>query len=191
MTSSSSASEQTPWWLLAAAAMAFLATGMYAWSLRAQLLAARETAAQATNEAQSTRVDLSTVRRESGRLGQALAVLTAPDVARIELTGPAAAAGPAGRAHWSRSRGLVFDADRLPPLAAGRVYQLWALTPTPISIGILAVSADGNAMIAATADAGLTHVVGFEVTNEPGPKGSGAPTGPALLVGAIKSLTKD
>jgi hypothetical protein len=191
MTTSSSASERTPWWLLAAAAMAFFATGMYAWSLRWQLLAARETAALAMNEGQSVRVELAAVRRESARLGQTLAVLTAPDDVQIELKGRADAAGATGRAHWSRSRGLVFNADRLPALPAGRVYQLWVLTPTPVSIGILATSADGSAMMAATVDAGLTHVVGLEVTTEPGPKGSATPTGPPLLAGAVKGLAKN
>lgn len=178
----STGSGHTPWWLSAAAAMAFLAAGMYAWSLRGQLLAARETAAQATDESQSVRVELATVRRESARLGQTLAVLTAPDVVQIELKGQAAAAGAAGRAYWSRSRGIVFNADRLPALPAGRVYQLWALAPAPVSIGILAVSADGNATTTA-AGMGLTAVTGLEVTNEPGPAGSATPTKPAVLAG--------
>jgi hypothetical protein len=185
MTSSTSASERTPWWLLAAAAMAFCATGMYAWSLRWQLLAARETAALAMNEGQSVRVELAAVRRESARLGQTLAVLTAPDDVQIELKGRADAAGATGRAHWSRSRGLVFNADRLPALPAGRVYQLWALTPAPISLGILATSAEGSAMMAATNEAGLTSVAGVEVTNEPAPRGSATPTRPALLASTI------
>lgn len=182
----STGSGHTPWWLSAAAAMAFLAAGMYAWSLRGQLLAARETAAQATDESQSVRVELATVRRESARLGQTLAILTAPDVVQIELKGQSAAAGAAGRAHWSRSRGFVFNADRLPALAAGRVYQLWALAPAPVSLGILAVSADGNATTTA-AGMGLTAVTALEVTNEPGPAGSVSPTGPVLLVGATKT----
>jgi hypothetical protein len=177
-------SKRTPWWLLGAAAMAFFATALYAWTLHGQLLLARETAYQATNDVQSARAELATTRHESSRLGQTLAILTAPDVVRIELTGRGVAAAATGRATWSRERGLVFIADKLPPPPAGRVYQLWALTPTPVNLGALAVSSDGSAIATATASAGLTKVTGVEVTIEATPTAATTP-GPVVLASGV------
>ena len=49
----------------------------------------------------------------------AVAVLTAPDVARVDLAGQAVAPHASARAFWSRSRGMVFTASNLPPLPRG------------------------------------------------------------------------
>lgn len=181
----------TPWWLLAAAAMAFLATGLYAWSLRVQLAAVRDTAAAATNEARTARAELADIRLESARVARTLAVMGSPDVVRVEMAGKETAASATGRAYWSRSRGLVFNADRLPALPAGRVYQLWVLAPTPVSVGVLTVAADGTATLTAALAAGLPPVAAVAVTSEPGPAGSASPTMPILLVGAVKASAGD
>jgi hypothetical protein len=165
----SSDSRQTPWWLLGAAAMAFLATALYAWSLRGQLILARETSYQATNDVQTARTELATARRESARAGATLAIVTAPDVVRFELTGKGAAAVAIGRAYWSRGRGLVFSADGLPPAPAGSVYQLWALTPAPVRFGALTVSDTGSVALTARPVPEITKISGFEVTIEATP----------------------
>lgn len=78
------------------------------------------------------------LRTEMRSLEQTLAVLTAPDTVRVELRGQAGAPAAAGRAWWSTSRGLVFNAERLPALDAARVYQLWTIhNGTPVSAGLL------------------------------------------------------
>ncbi len=74
----------------------------------------------------------------------ALAVLVAPDVARIDLAGQAAAPLARARALWSRDRGMVFSVTDLPPAPEGRVYQVWVVTSTaPISAGLLTPDASG------------------------------------------------
>src|ERR1051325_5909774 len=76
-----------------------------------------------------------------------LAVLAAPDLTDIMLAGQAPAPRASGRALWSRSRGLVFAAAALPPLPAGRTYQLWYLTPAaPVSAGTFEPDPDGRAI---------------------------------------------
>src|SRR5947208_100490 len=67
-----------------------------------------------------------------------LAVLTAPDVRQIRLAGQPVAPNAAARVYWSRSRGLVFTGTNLPKAPAGRIYQLWFVTPNAaISAGLL------------------------------------------------------
>jgi anti-sigma-K factor RskA len=171
------------WWLLAAAAAALVATGLYAFSMREQVQMLRQMVADASSEARSLRAELADVRRDSVRLTRALAVVSAPDLIRANLSGQATAAAATGRAFWSRSQGLVFSADRLPALPAGRVYQLWVLAPGPVSVGVLSVSATGTTTFSAALPADLPPIAAVAVTAEPGPNGSTGPTTPILLVG--------
>jgi hypothetical protein len=180
----SSASAAAPaWWLLAAAAAALVATGLYAVSMHEQVRSLRQMVADASAEVRSLRTELIDVRRDSARLTRAVAVVSAPDLIRANLSGQATAAAATGRAFWSRSQGLVFSADRLPALPAGHVYQLWVLAPGPVSVGVLSVSATGTATFSVALPADLPPIAAVAVTSEPGPNGSIAPTMPILLVG--------
>jgi hypothetical protein len=72
-------------------------------------------------------------------------VLAAPDLIRYWLKG----ADVNGRAYaqvlFSRSRGLVFSASRLPAAGAGKTYQLWLLTRGgPISGGLVTPDESGR-----------------------------------------------
>jgi hypothetical protein len=72
-------------------------------------------------------------------------VLAAPDLIRYWL----AAENESSRAYaqflFSRSRGMVFSASRLPAPPEGRTYQLWLLTRSgAVSAGLLAPDAAGR-----------------------------------------------
>jgi hypothetical protein len=171
------------WWMLSAAAVALIATGLYAVSMHVQVRILRQMVADASAEVRSLRTELIDVRRDSARMTRAMAVVSAPDLIRVNLSGQATAAAATGRAFWSKSQGLVFSADGLPALPANRVYQLWVLAPGPVSVGVLSISATGTATFSATLPAGLPPVAAVAVTSEPGPNGSTSPTMPILLVG--------
>jgi len=116
-----------------------------------------------------------------------VAVLTAPDVARIDLAGQAPAApGAAARAFWSRSRGMVFTASNLPALPPGRVYQLWVVTaqPAPISAGLLTPDAQGSVNETFNTPSDIPQPVALAVTIEPA-GGVRSPTGERYLVGTV------
>jgi len=116
-----------------------------------------------------------------------LAVLTAPDVARIDLAGQAPVAPRASaRAFWSRSRGMVFTAADLPPLPAGRVYQLWVVTaqPAPVSAGLLTPDAQGSVNVTFATPPDIAPPVALAVTIEPA-GGVLSPTGDKYLVGTV------
>jgi anti-sigma-K factor RskA len=150
-----------PWWI-AAAALIIVAIGLAAYALQ---LRGRVTTLQA-------RLD---------------AVLTAPDLARIDLTGQSVAPRATARAFWSRSRGLVFSASQLPPLPSGRVYQLWVVTAqAPISAGLLKPDRDGRITVVVETPQDLPNPAAMAVTIEPD-GGVPAPTGVKFLVGLVKS----
>ncbi|MEQ1730615.1 MAG: anti-sigma factor [Vicinamibacterales bacterium] len=173
-------------WLTAAAAvMVAVGSLLYAMALQRQVLALTDVAASAAARAEALTTEVASLRRQSTELIQVLNVIGAPDVRQASLIGQGAAAGALGRAYWSRTEGLVFKALRLPPLTTGRDYQLWIVPPTgaPVSMGMLAVRADGSSS-QATPLADLPAAAAVAVTIEPA-GGSPTPTMPIVMVGNL------
>jgi anti-sigma-K factor RskA len=113
-----------------------------------------------------------------------LAVLTAPDLRRIDLAGQPPAPLASARAFWSRTRGLVLTGSNLPPLPPGRIYQLWFLrAQTPVSAGLLAPEQDGQLRAVLNTRPDIPDPDVLAVTLEPA-GGVPAPTGQIYLVGA-------
>src|SRR5262249_54900798 len=143
-------------------------------------------------QAQRLRAELASVRNDAGRLVRTVNVLTSPDLLRVDLAGTPGAATATGRAFWSRSRGLLFTADRLPALEAGRIYQIWLVLPKqpPISAGLLRVDNAGSGTtlgaVPGTLEVPRSTNVTVAITNEPA-AGSPGPTTPILLAGSAKT----
>ena len=171
-------------WLSAAALLiASLALGAYAVNLRQRVVGLETRLRGAVNRLDLTERQLADAVLAAERAQTRLAVLTSPDLKQVNLTGQAPAPRAAGRAFWSRSNGLLFAANELPPLPAGRTYQLWYLTPgAPVSAGL--VKPDGRGRIAASFDAppNLPEPTGIAVSIEP-ESGVPAPTGAIYLAG--------
>lgn len=79
-------------------------------------------------------------------------------------------------------RGQLVLAANLPPLADGRVYQLWLLegSAVPISGGTFTVDGEGVALAALPLE-NLPSDAVFAITEEPGPTGSAGPTSDVLI----------
>jgi hypothetical protein len=109
-------------------------------------------------------------------------VLAASDLIRFNLVGGPATARFSGQLLWSRARGLVFSASRMPAPPAGSTYQIWLRTATlPVSVGTFVPDASGRATVAIdTAPSVPRPVTGVTVTLEPEPGGA-APSGPVVL----------
>ena len=174
-------------WLAAAASVAIaVGLGGYAGQLRGRV-ATLETRLRATTErAEAGERLMADARRTAFDAQAQVAVLAAPDLARIDLAGQPAAPGASARAFWSRSRGLVFTASNLPPPPPGRAYQLWVLTkqPAPISAGMLTPDANGRVSAIFGTPQDLPAPVAMAVTLEP-EGGAPAPTGDKYLVGFV------
>ncbi|PYV32189.1 MAG: hypothetical protein DMG22_14200 [Acidobacteria bacterium] len=123
---------------------------------------------------------------ETARARAVLEVLTAPDTVKVTLVSGAVRAVPQGKAFYHSEKGLVFYAANLPPLAAGRSYQLWLIPAqgNPISAGVFQPDAQGNgAVLLPPLPAGVPAKA-FAVTVEPA-GGVPQPTGPKVLIGLV------
>jgi anti-sigma-K factor RskA len=180
-------------WLATAASLAIaIGMGMYAWSLRTQVDVLQRMTVESNAQAQRLRAELAAVRSDSGRLVRTVNVLASPDLLRVDLAGTPGTTSATGRAFWSRSRGLLFTADRLPALGAGRIYQIWLVLPKqpPINAGLLTVDNAGSGTtlgaLPSTLDVPRSTNVTVAVTNEPA-AGSPGPTTPILLAGSART----
>lgn len=118
-----------------------------------------------------------------GELQSAMGVLAAPDLVSINLAGQAPAPRASARALWSRTRGMVFTASNLPPLPAGRVYQVWVVTAqAPISAGLLTPGPGGAEQTFFATPPDIPPPAAVAVSIEPA-GGVPAPTGEIYLVG--------
>jgi anti-sigma-K factor RskA len=172
-------------WLAAAASVALaVALGGYAAQLRGRVTGLESQLRDATLRAEASDRQVAEVRRTAFDAQSQVAVLAAPDMARIDLAGQPAAPSASARAFWSRSRGLVFTASNLPAPPPGRAYQLWVLTkqPAPISAGMLRLDASGRVNVTIPTPPDIPTPVAMAVTLEP-EGGVPAPTGDKYLVG--------
>jgi anti-sigma-K factor RskA len=167
------------------AAMLVLAVGLGAYTMRLQeRIASLESSLEiALTRAASAERATSQARRVIDETQSAMGVLAAPDLARIDLKGEAAAPGASARALWSRQRGMVFTVSNLPAPPAGRVYQVWVVTAqAPVSAGLLQLDATGRDMRVFQTPPDIAAPVAVAVTLEP-EGGVPAPTGQRYLMG--------
>ena len=173
-------------WLAVAASLA-LAAGLavYTAQLRGRINTLESDLREANLRADASQRQVADAQRTAAGAQSAIAVLTAPDVARVDLAGQPSAPNASARAFWSRSQGLVFTGANLPQLPPGRTYQLWVVTAqAPISAGLLRPDAQGgvNGTFATPSD--IPQPVAMAVTVEPD-GGVRAPTGEKYLVGTL------
>lgn len=176
-----------PWlgWLAAAASLvAALGLGLWAAQLRERLHEVDARLAAAEREVGDIRRTLGTARQETQLLRAQAQVFLAPDLARVDLGGQTPAPQASARAFWSRRRGMVFTAASLPPLPANKIYQVWVVADAqpPISAGLLAPDADGNAITVFKTPEDIPTPKLLAVTLEPA-GGVPQPTGEKILVG--------
>jgi len=163
-------------WLPVAALLVISAgLGAYAWTLQSRIGSLEARLDVALQEAQASRTALVSAQTAAMGVQRTMAVLAAPDMARIDLTGQAVAPAARARAFWSRDRGLVVAANNLPPLKPGRTYQVWVLPASgaPISAGLLAPDASGVATVAYETASDLPTPAGVAVSEE---KAGGVPS---------------
>jgi len=176
-------------WLPVAASLLLTAlVGLYAMRLQSRISDLERRLEQAVLQAATADRVMADARRASLEAQSAMAVLAAPDVARIDLTGQPVARGARARALWSRNSGMVFTVANLPPPPAGRVYQVWVVTAdSPISAGLLTPDANGGGSVYFSTPADIPPPVALAVTLEPA-GGVPAPTGERYLIGTPQPL---
>jgi anti-sigma-K factor RskA len=175
----------TAGWLSAAALLLLsLGLGSYSMSLQREISGLRTQVGALNARLNESEQRVTVATRLVALADQRMAVLTAPDLKQVDLQGQQPVAPRAsGRAFYSRSRGLVFTASDLPPLRAGRTYQLWVVTAqSPVSAGLLEIDSAGRVTQAFNTPPDIANPVAIAVTEEPA-GGAPAPTGDKYLVG--------
>lgn len=182
------ARRSSEWLVRAASIIVIVGLGLYASALRSEVATLRTLVAEVTERAEQLRSQVAGLRGDSMRLSHAMSVISAPDAVRLQLRGAANAPRATGLAFFSPDRGLIVAANQLPPLAPGRVYQLWVIPPgssVALSGGVFSVDSTGALPgFTATLPAGVRSVKTIAITDEPGPVGSPSGTTPILLVGS-------
>ncbi|MDE3096150.1 MAG: anti-sigma factor [Chloroflexota bacterium] len=146
---------QRRWWLAAAAALVALSAGALTWGAvmqrRADDLRAQDRAIVA--QATETAGQLAALRRQqatdvSWQDGMIL-IASRADVRRTDLAGTALAPDAHGTYVWSAAEAMgAFLGTGLPPLPAGKTYQLWFVYAGAWeSAGTAAPAADGRATL--------------------------------------------
>jgi anti-sigma-K factor RskA len=174
-------------WLAVAAALVLAAfLGWDGVRLRGRIAELTNELDQARAAVAATESRMAMIQQSADRNQSALAVLTAPDVARIDLAGQPGAPKASGRAYWSRARGMVFSAAALPPPPSGRTYQVWVVTsaPAPISAGLIEPDTSGHVSAVFATPPDIPQPIAVAVTLEPA-GGVPLPTGPKVLVGTV------
>ena len=170
---------------LAASLIGLVGVGVYAWMLRTELLATRDSVAAMAQRIEVLRTQLMTTRTEAARLANAVNVLRSGDLIRVDLRGQGSAPQATGRAFVSQATGLVLRADHLPKLASNRTYQLWVVPPgpgaAPISAGVFDPDASGSLDLTIPLPPGVQVVRAVALTEEPAGGSVKATTAPLLL----------
>ena len=178
------AASATPWWLAAAASVLAAVFGLQWWNAERRLEVAESALESTRQQLASATSQMASARNAADRAQEQLDILAARDVVLVNLAGQAPAPSAAGRVYWSPSRGLAFAASNLPPLAAGRVYQLWLVTDgAPVSAALVTPDPDGAARALVPGIGSITPKA-FALTIEPA-GGVPAPTGAMYLLGGL------
>lgn len=171
-------------WLAIAAALLAAVAATFAWTQYQQVATSQVAAAQSQAQVETLQAQLSALQGQADSARQAIDILAADDLARVELKGQPASPLSTGRAYWSPTRGLLFSAVNLPALPQGRVYQLWYVTAAaPVSAALVTPDAAGRYTLIARAPAGVAPTA-FAVTIEPA-GGLPAPSGAFYLLGSF------
>jgi anti-sigma-K factor RskA len=170
-------------WRFAAAVVLAIGLGVYAWQLQRRVSTLEARVADSEQRILAAQRNTLEVQRAADQAQNAMAVLAAPDMVRIDLAGQSPAQQATARALWSRNRGMVFTATDLPLAPPGRVYQVWVVTANaPVSAGLLSADASGRATAFFNTPPDIAPPVAIAVTLEPA-GGVTAPTGQRYLVG--------
>lgn len=156
----------TPRWMrFSLVAAAILVVGLLGWNI------------MLSRDLSQTRADLAAVRQEHN---QSLALLA--DASRaIPLV---LKSSPEANGMLYMSSGAskaVLTVEKLPPAQSGMVYQIWLIQGSePAPIAVFRADTSGETMVMIDAPKPLASYQSLAITQEPGPDGSAAPTGPML-----------
>ena len=125
------------------------------------------------------------MRAQQDRLQRALSFLNQPDTQQVNF-GAGQPRPPRGSVFVNPKLGVLLIAGNLPPLTAGKTYQMWVIPKgaAPQPAGLFQASSDGSALhvVAGPVDAASLGAVAVSVEPE---SGSPAPTTTPIIVAML------
>jgi anti-sigma-K factor RskA len=172
-----------PWVAAVAAAVVAVTAIWQAGAARAEVQRLRQALSDAqllAGQAQLARVSMQQRLDEAERHA---AILRASDAVTYTLVGNTTAKDAHARAFVTHKNGMIFTADGLPALPAGKTYQLWVIAEgKPVSVGVFAPDASGRVHAMMDTPAIATMPSAVAVTLEPA-GGLAQPSTAPILVG--------
>ncbi len=141
------APRMAPWFAAVAAGLVAVIAVWQAVSARAEIDQLRQELADARAVSADTLIANASLTQQVDEFTRQTNVLRAADVVFYALTSqPGAPDGVVGaRAYVTQQRGLVFTAESLPALPAGKIYQLWVIVDAKaVSVGLFSPDAAGR-----------------------------------------------
>jgi anti-sigma-K factor RskA len=115
------------------------------------------------------------------------AVLSSPQRSVIPLAGSDAAPNSSGNIYWDHEKNRWVVAANLPPAPAGKVYQLWFVTPeAKVSAGLIEMDQGGHGFATMDVPTTIGQIQVAAITLEP-QGGSAQPTMPIYAAGKVAS----
>lgn len=177
-------------WAAAAALFIALAYTFSAWrserqSLKASLDQEKERGSQALGDNKELKELLSKENAASNELSQINSVLKTGKWRLIQLTGQPPAPDSSAKVYWDIQAARWAVSADLPPAPAGKVYQLWFVTPSAkISAGLIRPDKSGHAFAVVQLPSNVGTVAATAITLEP-EGGSDQPTMPIYALGKV------
>ena len=110
-------------------------------------------------------------------------VLASPQRSVIAMAGLESAPAASGNVYWDHQKNRWVVTANLPPAPAGKVYQLWMVTPdAKISAGLIEPDPRGHGFVVVDVPSNVSQMQAVAITLEP-QGGSPQPTMPIYVLG--------
>ena len=174
-----------PWAAAALLLIAFAYT-LFNWQKdHRQLQAVRSENLDTQQQLAQVREQFAYTNARANELEQINTVLAAPQRSVIPMAGLDAAPSASGNVYWDHQKNRWVVIANLPPAPAGKVYQLWMVTPeAKISAGLIEADARGHGFLVVDLPPNAGQIQAAAITLEP-QGGSPQPTMPIYALGKV------
>ena len=173
-------------WAIAASLLVCSIVGFLAWrNARQESDELRTQVAVIQDQTEKLRQQVNAENERVLELARINEVLSSPDHRVIEMSGSADSPNSSGKIYWDTRASQWAVVAKLPPAPAGKVYQLWFVTPdAKISAGLIKPDHSGHAFTVLKVPPDVSNVAAAAITLEP-EGGSAQPTMPIYTLGKV------
>jgi anti-sigma-K factor RskA len=174
-----------PWAIAAACAVLAVLAWLSFRQLGQEVASQQEKLNSVQNEAETLRLRLEQERAPAQQLEQIRSILSSPGSRLIELVAQQPASSASATVLWDTQKNRWVVTASLPPPPAGKVYQLWFITPgANVKAGLLRTDPTGRSFTDIDVPSSVKRITATAITLEP-ESGSEQPTMPLLALGKV------